>query len=114
MAMCGLMPPSMAQLRDQTAPRGATVPFRTYEAATPANRTTSKIVKMAEPPSRTTMTPELEASGRAFVELSKTGEALDFANVRAANTIVVRHCIPDAPNGGQEATLSLYVNGIFR
>lgn len=95
--------------------RGAVVPFTTYEAEAPANSTTGTMVSMTTLPTSTTSTPELEASGRAFVELDATGERLDFPNVRAANALVIRHCIPDAPmGGGITATLSLYVNGVFR
>ncbi len=98
-----------------TTPRGATVPFTTIEAEAPDNRTTGQVIKMTGLPTRTTMTPELEASGRAYVELNKIGDYLDFSNMRAANTIVLRHCIPDAPTGdGLTATLSLYVNNTLR
>ncbi len=98
-----------------TGPRGAAVPFTTYEAEAPANRTTGKVVKMTGIPTRTTAAPELEASGRGYVEMMKAGDYLDFPNVRAANTIVIRHCIPDAPTGGGlSATLSLSVNNAFR
>ena len=95
--------------------RGAVVPFTTYEAEAAGNTTTGTVVTMTVLPTSTTSTPELEAAGRAYVALSNAGERLDFPNIRAANTIVLRHCIPDAPTGGGiTATLSLYVNGVFR
>lgn len=95
--------------------RGAVVPFTTYEAEAVANTTTGAVVKLTTLPTATTWSPELEASGRGFVQLNSTGDHLDFPNVRAANALVVRHCIPDAPaGGGLAATLSLYVNGVFR
>lgn len=60
-------------------------------------------------------TPEMEASGRAFAQLSAQGDFIELKSARAANAFVIRHCIPDAPaGGGAEATLSLYVNGKFR
>ena len=94
---------------------GALVPFVTYEAEAPGNRTTGKIVRMTGPPSATNSSPELEASGRAFVELSKPQDSLDIHVTNPANTIVLRHCIPDAPSGGGiTATLSFFVNGQFR
>lgn len=94
--------------------RGAVVPFTTYEAENGAV-TGGSVVRMTGLPSVSDQTPELEASGRAFVQLTNTGDRLSFANVRAANALVLRHCIPDAPaGGGITATLSLYVNGVFR
>ena len=99
----------------QLRKRGAVTPFTTLEAEAASNATTGTVVSMATLPTSTTSTPELEASGRAYVALTNTGHTLDFSNVPAANTIVVRHCIPDAPAGdGITATLSLYVNGVFR
>jgi len=93
--------------------RGATVPFITLEAE--AHRVSGQIVALTNSPTSTTWSPELEASGRAFVQLTNTGHFLEFSNVVAANTIVLRHCIPDAPTGGGlAASLSLYVNGIKR
>jgi len=66
-------------------------------------------------PSATSSSPELEASGRAFVELSKPQDSLDIHLANPANTIVLRHCIPDAAGGGGiTATLSFFVNGQFR
>jgi hypothetical protein len=88
---------------------GARTPFTTCEAEDPANVTTGVIRVMGEPiePS-----PEREASGYGYVELNRTGQYLDFATLPAADGIVVRHCIPDAPEGGgQSATLGLYING---
>ena len=110
MVLGGLTLSSVAQI----APCGASLPFTTYEAEAPTNRTTGKVVKMTGQPTRI-ITPEMEASGRAFVELAKTGQYLDFPNVQAANTIVLRHCIPDArAGGGQTASLNLYINNRFR
>lgn len=99
-----------------TAPRGATVPFLTYEAEDQTNTTTGRVVTVpADLPLDPTVTPEREASGRAFVELTRVGDQLTIPVKRAADGLVLRHCIPDAPTGnGQTATLSLYVNGKFR
>lgn len=94
---------------------GARVSFVTYEAEAVANHTTGKIVRMAGLPSATASSPELEASGRAFVELTKANDSLDIRLANPANAIVLRHCIPDAPGGGGiTGTLSLLVNGEFR
>lgn len=96
-------------------PPGAVMPFITFEAEAPGNKTTGRVVALASLPAPGTSTPELEASGRSFVELSKAGEYLEIPATPGANGMVIRHCIPDAPaGGGIERTLSLYVNGEFR
>ena len=95
--------------------RGAVVPFSTYEAEAGVNNTNGTIVKLTTLPTSTTWSPELEASGRGYVQLTNTGDRLSIPVVQAANGLVLRHCIPDAPaGGGITATLSVYVNGVFR
>lgn len=95
--------------------RGAETPFLTYEAEADPAATDGRVVRLAGAPAGMDSTPELEASGRAYVELEREGARLDIAVRAAANALVVRHCIPDAPaGGGIDATLSLYVNGAFR
>jgi hypothetical protein len=107
-ALGSLLPHSGAQ----AATPGATVPFITYEAEAPANRLRGTRVAMSGLPAADDSTPEMEASGRAFAQLSKTGDFVEFKSARAANALVIRHCLPDAPGGGGAAgTLSLYVNG---
>jgi len=55
---------------------------------------------------------EAEAIGRKAVRLDRTGQFVAFHTTAAANSIVVRFSIPDAPGGGGiNATLGLYVNG---
>ena len=55
---------------------------------------------------------EAEAIGRKAVRLNKTGDFVSFKTTIAANSLVVRFSIPDAPGGGGiDATLSLYVAG---
>jgi lysophospholipase L1-like esterase len=103
------------QAQTTTKTPGASVPFITIEAESPQNRIQGKTVRMTGLPSKDDSSPEIEASGRAFTALAKTGDYLEVPIVPSANTIVIRHSIPDAPNGGgQTATLSLYVNGVFR
>src|SRR5258707_9634898 len=93
--------------------QGATTPFITYEAEDGALSGGATIRSLGTMP--TAPTPELESSGRKFVELKATGEAVTLTVTAAANTIVVRASIPDAPGGGGiNATLNLYVNGVFR
>jgi hypothetical protein len=55
---------------------------------------------------------EAEAIGRMAVRLDKTGDYVAFATTKAANSMVVRYSIPDAPQGGGiDATLSLFIAG---
>ena len=92
---------------------GAKVPFVTYEAE--ASTTNGKVVRMEGLPAPNEASPEIEASGRSYVKLARTGEHCEFAAAAAGNALVLRHCISDAPTGGgTAATLSLYVNGKFR
>jgi lysophospholipase L1-like esterase len=94
---------------------GASVPFITIEAESPLNRIQGNTVRMTGLPTKDDSSPEIEASGRAFSQLTKVGDYLEVPNVPSANTIAIRHSIPDSPTGGgQTATLSLYVNGVFR
>ena len=96
-------------------PVGAVVPLITHEAESSANTVVGVRTILDGLPSATTHTPELEASGRAYVRLQQTGDRLQVPVVDNANRLVLRHCIPDAPaGGGIEATLNLYVNGVFR
>ncbi len=55
-----------------------------------------------------------ESSGRESVRLNSTGQFVEFTSTNAANSIVVRNSVPDAPNGGgQDYSISLYINGTF-
>jgi hypothetical protein len=97
-------------------PVGANVPFVTHEAEDAVDTLSGgTIVAMTSSPNTSTITPEQEASGRAYVQLNDTGDSLSVTATKVANAIVLRHCIPDATNGGgTTATLSLYVNGTKR
>jgi hypothetical protein len=54
-----------------------------------------------------------EASGRRAVTLAGQGRFVEFTLPSAANSIVVRYSIPDAPGGSvYTASLSLYINGV--
>jgi hypothetical protein len=88
--------------------RGAVVPWISYEAEDGVVRGGAYVAG----PGRKLGTPEGEASGRRAVMLKQTGASVEWIAAAAANSIVLRNSIPDAPNGdGLEATLSLYVNG---
>lgn len=94
---------------------GAAVPFTTREAEAATLSPGARRVVLTGKPSSTQTTPEVEASGRGYVELDATGEYVEFANVAGTNTLVIRHSIPDAAGGGGiERSLSLYVDGVFR
>jgi Pectate lyase superfamily protein len=89
--------------------QGALVPFTEYEAE--AGRTTGTVVG----PDRTYGRVAAEASGREAVTLAAAGQYLEWTSSRAANALVVRYSMPDAPTGGgATGTLSLYVDGTKR
>jgi hypothetical protein len=61
--------------------------------------------------------PELEASGHAYVRLSGQGQSVQWTNNTcfSITAVNIRACIPDsAGGGGINATLDLYVNGVLR
>ena len=84
--------------------------FSTFEAEDAP--TTGRVVRLIGLPKPNEINPEIEASGRGYVELTQTGQSVEFVLAGPAEGLVIRHCIPDAPaGGGQSATLGLYVNG---
>ncbi|MGH7978516.1 MAG: glycosyl hydrolase family 28-related protein, partial [Limisphaerales bacterium] len=88
---------------------GATVPWTTYEAE---NMTIGGGRILGPDYGHNTVASE--SSGRECVQLNGTGQYAQFAAQAAANSIVVRYSVPDAPNGGgANYTLSLYTNGVF-
>ena len=88
------------------ATRGATLAYQEYEAEA---GTTNGQVSGA---STTYLTVESESSGRKFVNLSATGQYVQWAATKAANSLIVRYNLPDSSSGGgTSGTLSLYVNG---
>jgi hypothetical protein len=95
---------------------GATTPFTILEAE--AGRAGGgAVTRMLQTiPPNALSSPELEASGRGFVELAATGAYVAWVNpVDSADVVNIRECIPDAPaGGGTDATLDLYVNGTLR
>ena len=96
---------------------GATTPFVSYEAEAGKLSGGAKVVALKSAPTTRYASPELEASGHAYVALAATGHEVSWTN-RTGQPITfinVRASIPDAPTGGGiTATLNLYVNGIFR
>ncbi len=87
---------------------GASVPWTTYEAE--SMTTTGTILGPGYAPN----TVQAEASGRKCVQLSSTGQYVQFAAPVAANSLVVRYSVPNSGDGvGTDYSISLYVNGSF-
>ena len=112
--VAALLPAAPQAAPTQTV--GATTPFTTLEgeAGTLGGGALKRALQAI--PQNALSSPELEASGRSFVELSAGGSSVSWINpVDSANTINIRQSIPDAPaGGGIDATLDLYVNGALR
>jgi Pectate lyase superfamily protein len=96
-------------------PRGACVPWITYEAEEMTIRDGSIIgppelaadKNKHQPPS-----PAMESSGRRCVQLDKPGASVQFTARAEANAIVVRYSLPDSPDGaGLDSQLALSING---
>ncbi|MBC9713085.1 right-handed parallel beta-helix repeat-containing protein [Streptomyces sp. TRM66268-LWL] len=92
--------------------RGAAVPYIEYEAEEGRYEGTLLEADAERTFGHTNFATE--SSGRKSVRLNSTGQYVEFTSTSAANSIVVRNSIPDAPGGGgQEKTLSLYADGQF-
>ncbi len=90
--------------------RGANMPYDMYEAEDGTIGGGAAIVG----PNRNIGDIAGEASGRKAVTLNTTGSYVQFTTKASTNTLVVRYSIPDAPGGnGINATLNVYVNGVF-
>ncbi len=91
-----------------STPTGANSPWHTYEAVdgeTDGERLSS----------RTYGAIANESVRRACVRLSASGQSLRWTARASANTIVIRHCIPDAPaGGGSTGVIELWIAGKFR
>ncbi len=75
---------------------GATVPWTRYEAE--AGRLSGGAT--ITPPSRERGTFAAESSGRQCVQLQARGDGVTFTLHAAAQAIVLRYAMPDAPTGG--------------
>jgi len=96
---------------------GAKTPFTSYEAEIGTLSGGATVVALTSPPTTIFSSPELEASGHAYVNLASTGQQVSWVNTtsQAITAINVRYSIPDAPQGGGiTSTLDLYVDGVFR
>src|SRR6202161_2820814 len=96
---------------------GATTPFTTYEAPEAALGGGASVVSLTSAPTSEYDSPQGEADGHAYVQLTQTGQSVQWTNNtgQPINFINVRASIPDSTSGGgMTATLDLYVNGTFR
>jgi len=96
---------------------GATTPFATYQAPEGTLGGGASVVSLTSAPTSEYDSPQGEASGHAYVQLTQTGQSVQWTNDTGApiNFINVRASIPDSSSGGGlTATLDLYVNGTFR
>ncbi|KUL36684.1 CARDB domain-containing protein [Actinoplanes awajinensis] len=92
--------------------RGAAVPYTEYEAE--AGRYQGTLLQAD--PLRTFGHTNFatESSGRQSVRLTSTGQFVEVTSTNQTNSIVVRNSVPDAAGGGgQDWTISLYVNDVF-
>ena len=92
--------------------RGAAVPWVEYEAEAARYQG----VLLETDPLRTFGHTNFatESSGRKSVRLNSTGQFVEFTSTNQANSIVVRNSVPDsASGGGQDFSLSLYVNDTY-
>lgn len=86
---------------------GAVLPYVTYEAE--AAVTNAEVLEKAFAYRETIQS---EAGGRQAVKLKTEGDYVEFTLTEAANSLVLRYCMPDNADGsGTEAGLSMYVNG---
>jgi hypothetical protein len=96
---------------------GAVTPFTSYEAEAGTLGGGATIVSLTAPPTTAYSSPELEASGHAYVALNAMGQSVLWTNntSQSVTAINLRSCIPDAPaGGGITSTIDLYVDGAFR
>ena len=85
------------------ATRGATTPYRQYEAE--AGATNGSVLAA----SRTYRTVQSESSGRRAVRLDATGEQVSITLTAPANGLTIRYSLPDNAAGtGQTAPIGVY------
>ncbi len=86
---------------------GAALPYVTYEAENGTYHGTH-----LEKDTTYSTAIQSEASQREAVKLDTTGDYSEITLTEAANSIVVRYCIPDSADGtGMDASLNMYING---
>jgi len=96
---------------------GAVTPFFPVEAETGTLGGGATMVSLTSAPTNRYSSPQLEASGHAYVQLTNLSQYVEWTNNTGQNitALNLRSCIPDAPGGGGiTSTLDLYVEGVFR
>ncbi len=96
---------------------GASVPFTEYEAEAGTLASGANVVSLTSPPTPDRSSPQLEASGRAYVQLAGKDQSVTWTNNtdKSFTAFNLRFSIPDTDKGGgTNATLDLFVNGTFR
>ncbi|GLX96458.1 discoidin domain-containing protein [Herbidospora sp. NBRC 101105] len=92
--------------------RGAAVPYTEYEAEAAQHNGTVLTADALRTFGHTNFASE--SSGRSSVRLNSTGQYVEFTSTVPSNSIVIRNSIPDAAGGGgQDKTISLYIDGTF-
>ena len=133
LVLCGLIPlfvaapsaqaamPTMTSYQPPDTPSpsvaGATTQFTTYQAPEGLLDGGASVVSETSAPTSKYDSPQGEATGHAYVQLTGTGQSVQWTNNtgQPINFINVRASIPDASTGdGITATLDLYVDGVFR
>ncbi|HVE16053.1 MAG TPA: hypothetical protein VNB29_04920, partial [Chthoniobacterales bacterium] len=108
LALAGTISLTQATMALDAVKLGADVPYLRYEAE--RGKLTGAAVKVG--PSRKVGDLAGEASGREAVKLINPGDGVEWVATEAANSIVIRSSIPDSVDGaGQDATISVFVNG---
>jgi hypothetical protein len=96
---------------------GASTPFVSYEAESGQLGGGASIVSLTSPPTTEFSSPQLEASGHAYVHLGGTGQYVQLTNNtgQAISALNIRYSIPDSSGGGGISnTIDLYVAGTYR
>jgi hypothetical protein len=107
----------IVSLNEVRAAVGANTPFISYEGESGFVGNGATIYYLTNPPTSPYSSPQLEASGHAFIAMASTGQYVQWTNNTGQNitAINLRSCIPDAPTGGGISnSIDLYVNGAFR
>lgn len=102
---------------DRALAVGAVTSFTSFEAEAGVLGGGATVVTLTALPTNQYSSPVLEASGRAYVQFTNTGQSVTWTNTTGLNitALNLRSCIPDAPTGGGiTSTIDLYVNGQFR
>jgi Carbohydrate binding module (family 6)/F5/8 type C domain/Right handed beta helix region/Abnormal spindle-like microcephaly-assoc'd, ASPM-SPD-2-Hydin len=96
---------------------GASTPFTTYQAPEATLGGGASVVSLTASPTSEYDSPQGEATGHAYVQLTGTGQSVQWTNDtgQPISFVNVRASIPDSATGsGLTNTLDLYVNGVFR